>query len=53
MVEARPQDPFQRRMDLGEQTSNAVAGLRDLRGQIVIEAGLPSISMQFATVGWS
>lgn len=27
IVEARPQNPFQRRMDLGEQTSNAVSGL--------------------------
>ena len=53
MVQARSQDSFQSRMDLGKQTTNAVAGLRDLRGQIVIEAGLPSISMQFATVGWS
>jgi hypothetical protein len=27
-----------RRMDLGKQAANAVAGLRDLRGEIVIEA---------------
>ena len=37
MVEAWPQNPFQRGMDLGEQAANAVAGLRDLRGEIVIE----------------
>lgn len=31
MVEARPQDP------LGEQSSNAVAGLRDLGCQVIVE----------------
>jgi hypothetical protein len=38
MVKARSQNPFQRGMDLGEQAANAVAGLRDLCGEIVIEA---------------
>lgn len=37
MVEARSQNPFQCGMDLGKQAANAVAGLRDLRGEIVVE----------------
>jgi hypothetical protein len=37
MVETRSQNPFQCGMDLGEQAANAVAGLRDLRGEIVIK----------------
>lgn len=38
MVEARSENALERRMDLGEQAANAVAGLSDLGGEIVVEA---------------
>lgn len=38
MVEARSENMLECRMDLGEQAANAIAGLRDLRGEVVIEA---------------
>ncbi|KVA53030.1 hypothetical protein WI61_24860 [Burkholderia cepacia] len=38
MVEARSENALERRMDLGEQAANAVAGLRDLSGEIIVEA---------------
>lgn len=38
MVKARSEDTLERRMDLGKQPANAVAGLRDLSGEVVIEA---------------
>lgn len=40
MIEARPQNPFQRWVDLGGQTSKAVTGLRDLCREIGVEAAL-------------
>lgn len=38
MVKARSENTLERRMDLGKQPANAVAGLRDLSGEVVIEA---------------
>lgn len=38
MVEARSENSLERRMDLSKQAANAVAGLRDLSGEAVIEA---------------
>ncbi len=38
MVEARSENSLERRMDLSKQAANAVAGLRDLSGEVVIEA---------------
>ncbi len=38
MVKARSEDTLERRMDLRKQPANAVAGLRDLSGEVVIEA---------------
>ncbi|KGU75707.1 hypothetical protein BBL_1826 [Burkholderia pseudomallei MSHR1328] len=38
MVEARSENAFERRMDLSKQAANAVAGLRELSGEVVIEA---------------
>ncbi|KVF62708.1 hypothetical protein WJ17_29375 [Burkholderia vietnamiensis] len=38
MVKARSEDTLERRMDLGKQPANAVAGLRDLSGKVVVEA---------------
>ncbi|TDV11134.1 hypothetical protein C7408_113147 [Paraburkholderia caballeronis] len=38
MVEAWAENTFKRRMDLGEQAANAIAGLSDLGGEIVVEA---------------
>ncbi len=38
MVEARSENALERRMDLGEQAANAVAGLSDLSGEIIVEA---------------
>ena len=45
MLEAWSQNPLQSGMDLGEQAANAVAGLRDLRGEIVIETWLAKASI--------
>ncbi len=38
MVEARSENALERRMDLGEQAANTVAGLSDLSGEIIVEA---------------
>jgi len=38
MVEARSENALESGMDLGEQAANAVAGLSDLIGEIVVEA---------------
>ncbi|KWF38600.1 hypothetical protein WL88_25325 [Burkholderia diffusa] len=38
MVKARSENTLERRMDLSKQAANAVAGLRDLSGEVVIEA---------------
>jgi hypothetical protein len=37
MIEVWPQNPFQCGMDLGKQGANAVAGLRDLCGEVIVE----------------
>ncbi len=38
MVEARSENALERRMDLSKLAENAVAGLHDLSGEVVIEA---------------
>lgn len=38
MIEARPENALKCGMDLGEQAANAVAGLSDLGGEIIVEA---------------
>lgn len=38
MVKARSENRLERRMGLSKQAANAVAGLRDLSGEVVIEA---------------
>ncbi|ABA47482.1 Uncharacterised protein [Burkholderia pseudomallei] len=37
MVEARSENALERRVNLSEQAANAVAGLRYLGGQVVVE----------------
>ncbi len=37
MIQMRTDDTLQRRMDLGQQTADAITGLCDLPGEIVIE----------------
>ncbi|CAN0624271.1 protein of unknown function [Burkholderia multivorans] len=37
MVEAWAENTFKRRMDLGEQAANAVTGLGNLGGEIIVE----------------
>jgi hypothetical protein len=37
-VQPRPEDPFQGRVDLGQQSPQPIAGGGDLLGQVVIEA---------------
>ncbi|EDT37875.1 conserved hypothetical protein [Burkholderia ambifaria MEX-5] len=38
MVKARSENTLERWMDLSKQAANAVGGLRDLSGEVIIEA---------------
>ncbi|AIT22960.1 hypothetical protein BTN_3954 [Burkholderia thailandensis E254] len=38
MVEAGSENALERRMDLSKQAANAIAGLSDLGGEIIVEA---------------
>ncbi len=42
MVEVRSENALESGMDLGEQAANAVAGLSDLGGEIIVEAACSS-----------